>query len=243
MGTQLNPVFLRQRAKPKGPIPGGDFTDAELVKQVLEGHSEKFEFLMRRYNGLLFHLARGILRDEAEAEDVVQETYVRAYMRLDQFQGPAGFSSWLGRIATNEAYGRFRRFSRAARLAESVSRQPALSVGNFSSEGPAGPEMSAAKREMRGLLERSIDSLPDPYRVVFMLRGVDQLTVAETASCLNIKQATVKTRFHRARLLLRKKLQHYVDTAASDAFPFAGARCDRIVKTVFDRLDLSSGGA
>jgi len=241
MSTQPNQVFLRPRAKATGPVPGGDCTDAELVKQVLDGNDEKFEFLMRRYNGLLFHLARGILRDDAEAEDVVQETYIRAYTRLHQFHGPTGFPSWLGRIATNEAYGRFRRFSRTEQLKESFSRQPAVAMGSFSSEGPAGPELSAAKREMRRLLERSIDSLPDPYRVVFMLRGVEQLSVAEAAACLNIKQATVKTRFHRARLLLRKKLQHYVDTAVSDAFPFAGARCDRIVKTVFDRLVSSSG--
>lgn len=241
MSTQSDQVFARPRKSTTNTIPGGDLSDAELVKQVLDGEDEKFEFLMRRYNGMLFHLARGVLRDDAEAEDAVQETYIRAYTRLHQFQGPTGFSSWLGKIATNEAYGRFRRFARVTQLEESFSKQPTVIAGNFSAQGPAGPEFSAANNQMRQLLERSIDGLPDPYRVVFMLRGVEQLTIAETAQCLNIKQATVKTRFHRARLLLQKRLQRYVSTAVSDAFPFAGARCDRIVKIVFARLASAQG--
>ena len=243
MSTQPYQVFQRPRARTDAPVPGGNLTDAQLVERVLDGKDEDFEYLMRRYNGMLFHLARGILRDDAEAEDVVQETYIRAYTHLHQFEGPGGFSSWLGRIATNEAYGRFRRFARTTQLQQSVSEQPTVTEGRFWSSEPAGPEASAAITQVRRLLERSIDELPDPFRVVFMLRGVEQLSVTETAQCLSIKEATVKTRFHRARLMLQKKLRHHFTTAVSDAFPFAGARCDRIVQTVLARLALAQGGA
>ncbi len=211
------------------------YSDLQLVERILGGEESSFELLMRRYNRLLFRLVRGILKDDMEAEDVVQETYVRAYRQLAQFEGPSGFSAWLARIALNEAYGRFRRFSRAHHLRQAIAND-GLSRSQQSPEAPTGPELFAATRQLRGILEKSIDALPHPYRVVFMLRGVEQLTVAETARCLDIKEATVKTRFHRARRLLQKALKPYVSTAVTDTFPFAGERCDRIVHTVYARL-------
>lgn len=211
-------------------------SDVQLIERILAGEESSFEPLMRRYNRFLFRLVRGILKDDMEAEDVVQETYVRVYQQLAQFQGPRGFSSWLARIAINEAYGRFRRFSRAHHWQRIMTNEGRSTSELQSPEAPTGPELFAATRELRGLLEKYIDALPHPYRVVFMLRGVEQLSVTETARCLDIKEATVKTRFHRARRLLRKALKPYISTAVTDAFPFAGERCNRIVRTVYARV-------
>jgi RNA polymerase sigma-70 factor (ECF subfamily) len=206
-------------------------SDATVVGRVLAGDSALYELVMRRHNRLLFRVARGIVRDDDEARDVVQAAYVRAYYHLDQFRGPAGFASWLARIATNEALGRTRREHPVAEAEDAEERILALTV-----PGAAEPENAAASCDLRRVLQTAIDRLPEEFRRVFILRGVEQLSVTETAEMLDIKPATVKTRFHRARRMLRELLHRKLDDVARDAFPLGGQRCDDIVAAVLAQI-------
>ena len=208
-------------------IPDAAIPDADVVARVLTGDSALFELIMRRYNRLLFRLARGIVRDDDEARDVVQAAYVRAYYHLDQFRGPAGFKAWLARIAVNEALSRVRRGPPTADSDQPVSALPDLEPG---------PEHAASGRDLLRILQAAIDRLPEDFRQVFMLRGVEQLSIAETAELLDIKAATVKTRFHRARRLLQDSLHRKLDDVVRDTFPLGGQRCDAIVSTVLARI-------
>lgn len=214
-------------AIPAAVIPDPVMPDAAIVERVLTGDSALFELLMRRYNRLLFRLARGILRDDDEARDVVQAAYVRAYYHLEQFRGPDGFRAWLARIAVNEALGRQRR-------APTIdAEQHAVALPDLAEPGP---ENAASRRDLLRILQAAIDRLPGEFRQVFLLRGVEQLSIAETAEVLGIKPATVKTRFHRARQMLQQLLQRKLDDAARDTFPFGGQHCDAIVGTVLARI-------
>ncbi|HEY8519186.1 MAG TPA: RNA polymerase sigma factor [Gammaproteobacteria bacterium] len=208
------------------PFP--PLSDAELVARILAGDTALFELVMRRYNRLLFRLTRAILPDDDEARDAVQAAYIRAYYHLDQFRGPAGLQSWLARIAINEAAGRRRRAPAFVPHAEGFVDPPALESDE--------PERHTMRVELMNRVQHAIDALPDEFRAVFMLRGVEQLSVAETAAALDIKEATVKTRFHRARALLRASLGRWPDDAARDAFGFEGTRCDAIVVAVLTAL-------
>lgn len=222
----------------------GAAADDVLVARVLGGELAAFEPIMRRYNQRLFRIARGILRDAAEAEDVVQEAYVRAFEKLDSFNGPDGFAAWLSRIAANEALGRLRRRGRVIALDDhrvDAGRPEARGIDAMPSTD-LGPERLAASRELREEIERAIDALPDDFRAVFVLRAVEGLSVAETAASLGIVDATVKTRLHRARRLLRRHLADRLDSAVPDAFAFAGVRCDRIVAGVMERIAGRSDG-
>lgn len=214
-------------------------TDSELAARIQGGELGLFELVMRRYNQRLFRIARSILRDDGEAEEAVQETYIRAYQHLDELRGPQGFGSWLCRIVTTQALMRIRRADWAApRLsADEVggAAERELAMGTRAPSSPT-PEDSAYREQLLGLLEQAIDALPDPYRVAFVMREVEQMSVRETAACLNIEAATVKTRVHRARRLLRQTLSARVQAATSEAFGFAGSRCDRIVARVLARL-------
>jgi len=199
--------------------------------------SAEFEVLMRRHNRMLFRTARAILHDDAEAEDALQDAYVKAYGAMGSFRGDAKVSTWLARIVANEALQRLRKSKRRDTIVplRSSSTQEEINEipeGNMSK----GPEQAAGRAEMRKLLEKRIDALPDAYRPVFMLRAVEELTVEETAEVLNIPAATVRTRFFRARSLLRESLASEIDLACEDAFGFAGERCDRIVAAVMARL-------
>ena len=178
---------------------------------------------MRRYNRRLFRLARGILNDDDEARDAVQESYVRAYFRLSQFRGPRGFASWLCRIVINEAMMRRRR--RAG--------EEAMDPAGLRAAAATQPENEAYSAELLRRIEAAIDELPVDFRVVFMLRGVEQLSIAETAEFLDLNPSTVKTRFHRARKQLRARLTRELDGAIGQAFGFDGPRCDAIVSGVF----------
>jgi RNA polymerase sigma-70 factor, ECF subfamily len=202
--------------------------DADIVARVLAGDTAFYELVMRRYNRLLFRLARGIVRDDDEARDVVQAAYVRAYYHLDQFRGPEGFKAWLARIAINEALGRARRAPEMAYAEQHVLALPDLLA--------IGPETAASGRDLLRILQAAIDGLPEEFRQVFMLRGVEQLSIAETAQLLGIKPATVKTRFHRARRMLQEMLHRKLDDVVRDTFPLAGQRCDAIVATVLARI-------
>lgn len=205
-------------------------TDAELVTGALAGDPRAMESMMRVHNRMLYRTARAILRDDAEAEDVVQEAYLQAFRALGSFRGQSKLSTWLVRITANQALMRRRRNARAAaaipidRSADPLARD---GVSNAS-----GPESSAMRGEMRQLLEARIDALPDHFRAVFVMRALEELTVGETAAALGIPEATVRTRFFRARGLLRASMAEDFDMALEDAFAFAGLRCDRIVAAV-----------
>jgi RNA polymerase sigma-70 factor (ECF subfamily) len=196
---------------------------------------------MQRNNRRLFRAARGVLNDDAEAEDVVQETYVRAFTHLDGFRGEAQLSTWLTRIALNEALGRLRRRRITVGLKDidAINDQGEARVIYLpSARQDSDPEAAAARAEVRRLLERAVDQLPEHFRMVFMLRDVEEMSVEETASHLGLRPETVKTRLHRARRLLRQSLDRSLSAAVNDVFPCAGARCARITDAVLERLGL-----
>jgi RNA polymerase sigma-70 factor, ECF subfamily len=213
-------------------------SDVEIVRQVLEGDTGRFELIMRRYNRRLYRIARGLLRNDLDAEDVVQEAYLHAYEKLRDYQGRGPLSAWLAKITVNEALGRLRRTDAAS---ERISfDDPALSeeanfMAHLTSNLPS-PELLAARGEMRRLLESAIDSLPEAYRMAFILCGVEEMSVAETADCLSVEQATVKSRYHRARKILQQQVLGLLDTSTTEVFAFDGVRCDRIVSGVLRRL-------
>jgi RNA polymerase sigma-70 factor (ECF subfamily) len=186
---------------------------------------------MRRHNRTLFRTARAILRDDAEAEDALQEAYLQAYRALGTFRGDARLSTWLVRIVANEALGRLRKRTRRGDV---LPLSPVEEIPEMRTED--GPEGAAQRAEMRRLLEKRIDALPEAYRAVFVLRALEELSVEETAAALGIPEATVRTRFFRARSQLREALSREIDLAYDDAFSFAGVRCDRVVAQVLARL-------
>lgn len=198
-----------------------DLSDDELVCRVRAGDAALFGAIMRRHNPRLYRVARAIVRDDAEAEDVLQQAYLSAYLHLGQFAGAARFSTWLTRIVVNEASARLRRRRAHARVEEVQA----------ASEAPT-PEAQAMDREMIRALEAAIDGLPEIYRTVLVLREVEGASTAETAAVLDISEETVKVRLHRARALLDKVLY----ARLGEAFGFQGARCDRVVAAVLARL-------
>ena len=197
----------------------------------------EFEQIMRRHNRMLFRTARAILHDDAEAEDVLQEAYLKAYGAMGSFRGEAKVSTWLARIVANEALQRLRKRNRRSAIVplhsvDAVEEINEIPEGSMSKT----PELSAERAELKKILEKRIDALPDAYRPVFMLRAVEELSVDEVAEVLHIPAATVRTRFFRARSLLRESLASEIDLAYQDAFGFAGERCDRIVANVLARI-------
>lgn len=242
---------------PKGPGALGNGSpleavdDNQLVAAVLGGDTAAFETLMRRHNRLLFRTARAILLNEADAEEVVQETYLKAYLNLGGFAGRARLTTWLVKIAVNESLTRLRRRMPGEGAGQGPEDVPewSMTADITSTTAPHSgaphtggsittPEAAAAQGEIRGLLEAAIDALPRGQREVFMLRAVEEFSTEDTATCLGIPAETVKTRLHRAKRHLRASLQRRVETTVVDTFPFAGARCDRIVAAVFRRLGL-----
>jgi RNA polymerase sigma-70 factor (ECF subfamily) len=207
-------------------------SDEQIVAQVLEGHTALFEIVMRRHNERLYRAARAIVRDEREAEDVMQQAYVNAYAHLRQFDHRAKFSTWLTRIAVNEALARARRQGRSEPFDEETTR-----AGEAIMFKPQmDPERQAFTRELGTLLESAVDALPDGNREVFMLREVEGLSTAETAECLGVSEDVIKTRLSRARAALRRELYERAGLAASNAFRFERPRCDRIVAAVMERI-------
>ncbi len=194
---------------------------------------------MREHNQALFRTARAILRDDAEAEEAVQEAWMQAYRGLENFRGDSKLSTWLIRIAANEALGRLRRRKRTAEVIP-MSIDDSADDGardNMPDETPgAAPDVQALRGEVRRLIEKRIDALPDQFRAVFVLRAVEELSVEETAAALDIPEATVRTRFFRARSLLRESLSREMDMAVENAFEFLGVRCYRITAAVMARI-------
>jgi len=208
-------------------------SDDALVPRILAGESALFERIMRRHNQRVFRAARAIVKDDAEAEDVMQETYTRAFAHLSQFRGEAQLGTWLVRIAVHEAFARLRRRRRLAPLPpdDDVETLPMPDRPM-----PIDPEREANNAELRRLLERAIDELPETYRTVFVLREVEGLSTATTAECLGVSEEVVKTRLSRARLRLRDGLYERAGAQASSAFTFGAERCDRVVAAVLTRL-------
>lgn len=216
-------------------VPGMEApTDEEVVRRVREGEHALFEVLMRRYNQRLYRVARSILRDETEAEDVMQQAYVNAYLHLDQFAGRARFSTWLTRIAVHEALARVRRRGRTKEVFMSDTGETEAAVASKRPD----PEQEALTGELRQLLEGALDALPRPSRAVFVLREVEGLSTSDAAACLGVSEDVVKTRLSRARAALRRELFDRAGLVRRDAFPFHAPRCDRVVAAVFAQLGL-----
>lgn len=213
-----------------------DETDLGLARRVAAGETAAFEPIMRRHNRMLFRAARAILHDDTEAEDCLQSAYLLAFRSMGMFAGDSKLSTWLARIVINEAIGRSRRIARRGVVAPIENPADDDAHGLELVSGAAGPEEESMRNEMRRLIEQRIDALPDPFRAVFVLRGVQEMSVEETAQVLGIPEATVRTRFFRARGLMREALARQVDLSVNDAFAFDGARCDRIVAAVMQRL-------
>jgi RNA polymerase sigma-70 factor, ECF subfamily len=214
-----------------------DDGDRLAVARVLAGDTETFADIMRRHNQRLFRLARSIVKNDAEAEDVVQESYVRAFAALSTFEGRATLGTWLARITVNEALGRLRWHEARKLYVDELSEGEAMSPPSSS------PEQQVSDEELRPFLESAIDALPPPFRTVFVLRAVEQLSTQQTAETLGIAPETVKTRLFRARALLRDNLVARIDTQLPSVFPFLGSRCDSIVGAVMARIDSENSRA
>ncbi len=227
-----------------------DLTDAELAGRIALGDMIALQYVMRRHNQTLYRTARSILKDDAEAEDAVQEAYVLAYRAIDRFRGDAKLSTWLTRIVVNVAIRRARKLKRSAEVIDLVADPTdSREIGGESLEAgmnesaPEQPERAALRAETRHLIEAKINQLPDVFRTVFVLRAIEEMTVTETAVCLDIPEATVRTRYFRAKGLLREALAREIDFSLGEAFSFAGDRCDRIVAGVLRQLSDSSANS
>ncbi len=226
--------MMQSSAPDRRDLTGLD--DVELVAQAKRGDERAFRTIMERHNRRLYRVARTLLRDDAEAEEVVQEAYLRAFAALSSFRGEASLATWLTRITLNEALGRKRRQRPTVSLdtvdAMQESNAQIIRFPNMSSD----PERSTAQREIQKILEASIDALPEAFRVVFVMREIEEMSIEETAGFLGIRPETVKTRLYRARRLLRESLDERLASTLKDTFPFAGRRCERITEAVLARL-------
>lgn len=216
------------------PEVAGPSGDLLLVRRALAHDAGAFRTIIKTYNQRLYRIARGVVHNDAEAEDVVQEAYVRAFAGLAAFRGDSSLATWLSRIVINEALGRLRKRRHTVAMPEN----PEAQVIRFPLNPSDDPERTMAQRQILALVERATDSLPDIYRMVFVARVIEGLSMEETADLLGLRPETVKTRLHRARSLLRKALDDEIGPVLLDAFPFAGRRCERLTKAVMGRLGL-----
>lgn len=225
--------------KPQTRIADADWigmTDDDVVARVATDDGGAFAELMRRYNRRLYRTARAVTGDNGEAEDIVQEAWTRAYAHIADLRNESAISSWLVRIVLNEALGRKRRARPTVELDETNEHQMSSVIMLPSCR--VDPESSMSRTQVRHLLERAIDMLPPDFRAVFILRTVEEMSGAEVAQQLEIPEATVKTRLHRARALLRQELEKSVMVALSDVFPFDGARCNALSNRVMASIGL-----
>ena len=216
-------------------------SDLELAEQASGGNASAFRTIMQRNNGRLYRVARGVLKNDSDAEDAVQDAYLKAYTKLGEFRGESALSTWLTRIVLNEALIRLRQSRRNADVMKAfeqdthsaqIVRFPGMANGS-------DPEKAAATRQVSRIIERAVDGLPMDFRVVFVMRCIEEMSVEETAEHLAIPEATVKTRLHRARALLRRGLDQELNSSLTGFFPFGGARCARITEAVLERLGLT----
>jgi RNA polymerase sigma factor (sigma-70 family) len=212
-------------------VPEDELT---IARRIAAGDRSQFEQLMRRYNRRLYRLARSRLQDDAEAHDALQDAYLSAYHSMNQFRGDSALSTWLSRLVLNECLGRIRRSERRNKVVPMVSaNDETLTVADRDAELP---DRIVDRAQVRKLLERKLDQLPEAFRLVFVMRSVEELSVEETALCLGIPEATVRTRYFRAKSLLREALAQEIDLAERDVFEFGGQQCDAVVEKVLSRL-------
>jgi RNA polymerase sigma-70 factor, ECF subfamily len=211
-----------------------ELTDEQVLARIRAGQTWCFELLMRRHNQRMFRAIRAILKRDDEAEDVVQEAYVRAYEHLAEFRGDASFGTWVMRIAVHEALGRARRQARSGATAAPAEEAPAMPTALSRT-----PEQLVSDQQLRVVLEKAIDALPDEFRIVFVMRAVEQMSGVETAACLGIPEDTVKTRLYRARLKLQESVSESLAANCERSYEFHRSRCDRIVSAVLRRLGIS----
>ncbi len=216
------------------PVARHPQSDEEIVARVQEGEIALYEVLMRRHNQRLYRAVRGVLRNESDIEDILQDAYLAAFEALGGFEGRSRFSTWLVRIAINKALDRIRRTSRIVGL-DGWPEEEILERVPEARRSP-NPEAESGRRELSRLLEEAIDTLPAPFRSAYLLREVEGLSTRETAECLGIEPATVKTRIHRARARLRESLEEMVGASAPDTFNFGASRCDALVERVFEQI-------
>lgn len=229
MRTQKTPAA----APPSAGLP----SDEEIAQRVRAGETMLFEVLMRRHNQRLYRTIRSLLKEEAEIEDVMQQAYIQAFTHLDQFEGGAQFSTWLTRIALNEALQRLRQRHRWVAI---DGGDPAAQGDGMKllQPGEPSPEQQAFGRELARLLETTIDQLPDLYRTVVMLREVERMSTSEAAEVLSVTEDVVKKRLHRAKALIRERLDAHLGGSLSEVFSFHASRCDLVVTAVLARLPL-----
>jgi RNA polymerase sigma-70 factor, ECF subfamily len=219
---------------PAAARPSDKTPDAQLAALAAAGDTRAFETIMRRHNRLLFRTARSILKSDADAEDAVQDAYLSAWRALATFREDAKLSTWLVRIVLNESLKRVRRRNSNVVMFDTGAAAEEQLEASMQADQDQQPELAASRAEVRRLMEVRIDELPDLFRTVFMLRAVEEMTVEEVSAALDIPEATVRTRFFRARAQLREGLSRDMDVALQDAFSFDGARCDRIVAGVLE---------
>jgi RNA polymerase sigma-70 factor (ECF subfamily) len=219
--------------EPKATVASSE----DLILRVRRKDEDALRSIIRQNNRRLFRLARSIVRDDGEAEEIVQESYVRAFTNLSEFRGESQLMTWLTRIAINEAYSRLRR-RRTKRIFEKLqAASPSAEIIPFPpSTTQPDPESIMAQREIHNILERAIDALPEPFRIVVVARLVEEMSVEDTAAALGLRPETVKTRLHRARRALREDLERQFGAHLTQAFPFAGIRCKRMAEAVIARL-------
>jgi RNA polymerase sigma-70 factor (ECF subfamily) len=210
--------------------------EADLVQRLAAKDEAAVRTTIRRYNQRLYRLARSVVRDDGEAEDVLQQAYFKAFTHIDTFRGEAQLSTWLSRIVLNEALARIAQKRRANTVALEAAAEKADVIPFPNASPPVDPERSLAQRQVQALLEEAIDRLPDGFRTVLVARVVEGMSVEETAEVLGVKPETVKTRLHRARAMLRDNVENKIGPFIMDAFPFAGRRCDRLTEAVLKRL-------
>src|SRR3954451_2241231 len=232
-------IMPQAHAPPQIP-PAGE-ADAELVQRARSRDESAVRAIMQTNNRRLYRIARGILRNDSEAEDVVQETYVRAFTHLESFRGDSSLATWLARIAMNEALGRLRRQRPGVEWTSLPEGTIEAQIIQFPHSGTSeDPEKSMAQRQIQNVVEHAIDELPDPFRVVFITRVIEGMNVEETAEILQLKPETVKTRLHRARSMLRDSVEKKIGPVVMEAFPFAGRRCERLTQAVLKRLGFTA---
>lgn len=211
-------------------VPSEQLTDAQIVGRVVGGDTALFEILMRRHNQRIYRAVRAVLRADDDVEDVMQQAYLNAYEHLGQFAGEAQFSTWLTRIAVNEALSRRRKRDRSFGTGDDE-----VTISMVESGDP-DPEKNASTAELREVMEREVTALPDSFRVVLVMRDIEGLSTLETATCLGISEDLVKTRLHRARTMLRDNLYKRAGVTFESLFAFGNARCDRVVASVMTQV-------
>lgn len=232
---QQERMFMAQDGLKQASPTASD--DAELATRAVARDAGAFRVIMQRHNRRLYRIARGILRNNTEAEDTVQDAYVSAFTHLASYRGDSTLATWLSRIVMNEALARLRRRRPTVDLATLESQQSEAEIIQFPLSTPSDdPERTMAQRQILQLVEQATDNLPEVFRLVFVTRVIEGMSVEETSELLGLKPETVKTRLHRARQLVRDQLDKQIGPVLMDAFPFAGRRCERLTEAVMARL-------